>query len=236
MEEEEEEGSEQGSKQGSDGDEEGSGDEEEEEEERSKIKRARVESVETAAAHDDHSVLTDERTHTVHGRIEAKRLLTSEDFALISKLREAQKKRMFYTKLRKQAIVTNFRVLDGTSVSHTLTKGDEELVESNESSAFAVDPETLGSGMSTQKTTKIERISKILSGRKENKFEPATHAGGLTNKEKERKKNFLMVRKGKTQVRSKIRKSNSDQRYEKMISVSFLFAYICGFVIGSVLL
>ena len=32
-----------------------------------------------------------------------------------------------------------------------------------------------------------------------------THAGGLTNLEKERKKNFLMVRKGKSAVKGKTR-------------------------------
>ena len=42
------------------------------------------------------------------------------------------------------------------------------------------------------------------------------HKGGLTNKEKQRKKNFVMVRKGKRSVANKIRKSNSDVRYDKM--------------------
>ena len=46
------------------------------------------------------------------------------------------------------------------------------------------------------------------------------HKGGLTNKEKQRKKNFVMVRKGKRSVANKIRKSNSDVRYDKMKHVS----------------
>ena len=55
-----------------------------------------------------------------------------------------------------------------------------------------------------------------MDGRKDKKFTHEGHAGGLTNKEKERKKNYMMVRKGKSSVTAKLRKSNSDVRYEKM--------------------
>ena len=70
--------------------------------------------------------------------------------------------------------------------------------------------------MKSEKSSKIERIASILSGRKEKKFDHEGHAGGLTNKEKERKKNFVMVRKGKKSIANKIRTSNSDTRYKKM--------------------
>lgn len=40
----------------------------------------------------------------------------------------------------------------------------------------------------------VGRLESVIRGRE--KFERNTHAGGLTNLEKERKKNFLMVRKG----------------------------------------
>ena len=39
-----------------------------------------------------------------------------------------------------------------------------------------------------------DRLEGVIRGRE--KFKSNTHAGGLTNLEKERKKNFLMVRKG----------------------------------------
>ncbi len=39
------------------------------------------------------------------------------------------------------------------------------------------------------------RLEGVIRGRE--KFQANTHAGGLTNTEKERKKNFLMVRKGR---------------------------------------
>jgi hypothetical protein len=83
--------------------------------------------------------------------------------------------------------------------------------------------------MKIHKTSKIERITKVLEGRKENKFEHNGHAGGLTNKEKARKKNFIMVRKGKTQVKDKLRKSNSDVRYQKMKSVRIINILQCIF-------
>ena len=35
-----------------------------------------------------------------------------------------------------------------------------------------------------------------------------------------------MIRKGKTEVRGKIRKSNSDSRYEKMKQVGVMYMYI----------
>ena len=48
--------------------------------------------------------------------------------------------------------------------------------------------------MKTGKTSKIDRITNILEGRKDSKFEHNGHAGGLTNKEKLRKnKDFNWV-------------------------------------------
>lgn len=44
--------------------------------------------------------------------------------------------------------------------------------------------------------SKHDRLESIIRGRE--KFQHQTHPGGLTNLEKQRKKNFLMVRKGDT--------------------------------------
>lgn len=56
------------------------------------------------------------------------------------------------------------------------------------------------------------RLESVIRGRE--KFERNTHAGGLTNLEKQRKKNYLMVRKGaavknKTKLGAKQVKSDS---------------------------
>jgi hypothetical protein len=145
-------------------------------------------------------------------RIEAQRLLTAEDFALIAKLKAAQAARIRDPRSRKRAHEESAN--DGDNLF-----GDEDNEAKVELPDFAVDPEALGPGMRTKKATKIEKITKILEGRKDSKFDLGGHGGGLTNKEKERKKNFVMVRKGKRSVASKINKSNSDKRYEKMVHV-----------------
>jgi hypothetical protein len=43
-----------------------------------------------------------------------------------------------------------------------------------------------------KRASKEERLMRIVSGKKD--FEHTTHAGGLTNIEKQRKKSYLMVR------------------------------------------
>ena len=53
------------------------------------------------------------------------------------------------------------------------------------------------------------RLEGVIRGRE--KFQANTHAGGLTNLEKERKKNFLMVRKGRA-VKHKTRMGDKQAR------------------------
>ena len=66
------------------------------------------------------------------------------------------------------------------------------------------------------KANKLERLVKVLHGRNENKFEHEGHGGGTTNREKTRKKNFVMVRKGKSSVVRKVNQANSKIRYDKL--------------------
>lgn len=47
--------------------------------------------------------------------------------------------------------------------------------------------------MVKKRASKEERLMRIVSGKKD--FEHTTHAGGLTNIEKQRKKSYLMVRR-----------------------------------------
>lgn len=53
-----------------------------------------------------------------------------------------------------------------------------------------------------------KRLLRAISGKSE--FEHSKHAGGLTNKEKDRKKNYLMIRKGKQALRDKHRQTQRD--------------------------
>lgn len=131
----------------------------------------------------------------VTARVEARRFLTAEDFALIERLKTAQAERAGGGGKRKR---------------------DEDHEEDEDKAVEGfVDPESLTGGR-MGKSSKASRIMKILEGRVENRFEHNGHAGGLTNKEKLRKKNYVMVRKGKRSVANKIRKSNSDVRWDKM--------------------
>ena len=126
-------------------------------------------------------------------RLEARRFLTSEDFALIERLKAAQAQR--------------------TKASKRPRKEDDEEEEVRIEGVVA--PESLEPGVKMGKMSKAQRVMRILEGRKENKMELFGHGGGLTNKEKERKKNFVMVRKGKRAVAKKLQKSNSDVRWDR---------------------
>jgi hypothetical protein len=150
-------------------------------------------------------------------RVDARRILTSEDFALIERLREAQADRAKDPRFR-----TKGALAKTAEARKRQREEDEEEAPAGSNMSFAVEASSLGPGMKTGKTSKIDRITHILEGRKESKFEHEGHAGGLTNKEKLRKKNFVMVRKGKASVAKKVNKSNSDQRYEKMHQVRLI--------------
>jgi hypothetical protein len=120
---------------------------------------------------------------------------------------------------------------------------EEEEEDNNEALDYVFNPDVLlPSGRGT-KLTKIDRIKSILSGRNEKKFE-STHRGGLTNKEKTRKKNYMMIRKGKNEVSNKNRRSSSEVRTRNAKRVSnylfieywiyytyYTFLFVCLFII-----
>eukprot|EP00602_Paraphysomonas_sp_CaronLab_P005014 CAMPEP_0185031074 /NCGR_PEP_ID=MMETSP1103-20130426/18334_1 /TAXON_ID=36769 /ORGANISM="Paraphysomonas bandaiensis, Strain Caron Lab Isolate" /LENGTH=514 /DNA_ID=CAMNT_0027566453 /DNA_START=783 /DNA_END=2327 /DNA_ORIENTATION=- len=130
-------------------------------------------------------------------RIDAKRLLTPEDFELLERLKAAQKERMEDPKFRSKR------------KRSSLDDGDDA------DKSFALSSSILAPEAKVGKSSKIERITNVLNGRKDKKFEHEGHAGGLTNKEKSRKKNYMMIRKGKSAVTKKSRKSNSEVRWQK---------------------
>ena len=71
-----------------------------------------------------------------------------------------------------------------------------------------MEPENLEGYAKKQRLNKEERYIKAIEGRDD--FKHRTHAGGLTNKEKMRTKNFLMVRKGKRSVRGRLQESSKE--------------------------
>jgi hypothetical protein len=151
------------------------------------------------------------KMNNIRNRLDARRVLTDADFALIGKLKAAQAERLLDPRYRTKGALAHV-----AAKRKRQEEDDEEAAGANE---FTVDPDSLAAGMRTGKTSKIERIMNVLEGRKDVRFEHEGHAGGLTNKEKLRLKNYVMVRKGKRSVSGKINKSNGDVRYSKMKAV-----------------
>lgn len=108
---------------------------------------------------------------------------------------------------------------EGSSESEDEEDEDSDSDEANDSDEdgpeYRVDPSYLLPQGRMHKATKIERLKQILSGRVDKRFDHEGHAGGLTNKEKERKKNYVMVRRGKRSVAMKKRTSVQERRWRK---------------------
>jgi hypothetical protein len=156
--------------------------------------------------------------------LDRRRVLSSDDFALIERLKEAYAK---YVRDPRRRGGGKGRLTLGDVPAGGSTGDADETDGGHSAPAFAVTPDALAPQAKTRKTSKIERIARILEGRKENKFEHEGHAGGLTNKEKERKKNFVMVRKGKREVANKIRIANSTARWKSNNRVSSCMCWCC---------
>ena len=121
--------------------------------------------------------------------LDSHRILTSEDFSLLEKLKSAQREREKDPKFRKKRKLS-------TSLSTSMNEDDDDD-DQQDPLSYSVHPDSIKPTTKTHKSNKIERLQRILEGRKEHRFEHEGHKGGLTNKEKQRKQNYLMVRKGK---------------------------------------
>lgn len=144
-------------------------------------------------------------------RLDCQRILTPEDFSLLEKLKAAQRDRLADPRNRSK------RKRSGDD------SDDEEDAASRPSQPYAVTEDQIAPEAKVKKSTKIERLTRVLEGRVENRFVHEGHAGGLTNKEKQRKKNYVMIRKGKREVVGKDRRSNSEVRWQKSKRVSHDF-------------
>jgi hypothetical protein len=156
------------------------------------------------------------KLNNIRGRVDARRVLTSDDFALLEKLRAAQAERALDPRNRRKSVL-----LDSSAALKRKREEDDIEEGAAATAEYSVDASALAPGIRAEKTSKIERIMHVLDGRKDaKKFEHEGHAGGLTNKEKLRKKNFVMVRKGKRAVTHKLRRSTSQVRHAKTLGVS----------------
>ncbi|CAM9899308.1 unnamed protein product [Phaeothamnion confervicola] len=148
------------------------------------------------------------------------RVLTAEDFALIKRLKAAaaadakdprsrKRKRSRVEEVAASAAAAAAAKNGGdagAAAAAAVAGNDEEGSDGEDGDgghggeSFAVEPSALEGYKKRRRATLEERLESVIRGRE--KFEANSHGGGLTNLEKARKKNFLMVRKGQ-RVRSK---------------------------------
>lgn len=159
--------------------------------------------------------------------LDKRRLMSSVDFELLERLKAAYgrllKDPRSRPSLQKFRSCQNMSGVTDTVILQSLAGTDGDEIGTGDS--FTVTVDSLAPQAKTGKSSKIDRMTRILEGRKENKFDIGGHAGGLTNKEKLRKKNYVMVRKGKKSVANKSKESNSSVRYHNAHRVT-VFLYI----------
>lgn len=159
-------------------------------------------------------------------RVEAQRVLSSEDFAQIKRLkkrfeearrdprrvREGGKEGAGMGKVEggKEQVLLMMAggKKRGREAEEEEGEGDEGGMEGR------MKPEDLEGYKKRKRACKEERLMKIVAGK--SAFEHAGHAGGLTNTEKKRKKNYMMVRKGKRSVFSKLRDTQQERKIRKV--------------------
>ena len=151
----------------------------------------------------------------------AKRVLSAEDFELIRKLQEAHAERIRDPRYRSRRARQKREAEEQGDNTLTAAGADEDSDYDGDDAEFHRDSyhvtaADLGAGQKLDKANKIERMQTVLSGREDVKFQHEGHRGGLTNLEKKRKKNYVMVRKGKREVSGKLSLSNSASRWQKM--------------------
>jgi hypothetical protein len=189
--------------------------EEEEEEDEPKNKSSKAKGINkkkgvSFKAIEDAKAARKDRNNSSSSRVDSSRLLSVADFDLLEKLKAAQRERDQDPKFRFKR--------KHEKISHGDDANSDDDEEALARTPYSLEPGSLAPARKTHKSTKIERVSRILEGRSENRFEHEGHGGGLTNREKDRKKNFLMVRKGKASVSQKGRKKNCDERDKKLNS------------------
>ncbi len=155
-------------------------------------------------------------------RVDATRVLSDSDFDLIRRLKAAQAEREKDPRYRTKRAQAQQRAANENATSTVNVEVWPEAPEDDDNEdgphmpSYVLEPKALGAQARTGKMHKLDRLRTVVESRKESKWEHEGHAGGLTNKEKLRTKNFVMVRKGKASVRGKVNKSNSAKRYEAL--------------------
>ena len=143
----------------------------------------------------DLAKLTPEEREKLKQEVSSTRVFTTADFIKMRKLveREERAKRdPREAARRKRAIARGqgFEELSGDEDSD-MDSDDEEIHIKG-----AVNPGEIMAEATRKRKSKAEKLEKVLAGRE--KFETKARAGGSTNTEKERRKNFLMTKSSRS--------------------------------------
>merc|ERR1712070_969460 len=147
----------------------------------------------------DLSKMTQEERNKLKQEVSSSRVFTAADFAKMRKLveREERARRDPREAARRKRAFAQGKEFDFLSDSDDdFSSDDEDAVRIK----GAVNPDMIMAEAKRKRKSKAEKLKKVLEGRQ--KFETNDRAGGSTNTEKERKKNFLMSRSSK-RARSK---------------------------------
>jgi protein SDA1 len=146
----------------------------------------------------DLSKLTPEEREKIKQDISSTRIFSTSDFVKMRRLveREERSKRDPREAARRKRAIARGKEFQELSDDSSLDSDDEEAINIK----GAVNPYEIMADSKRKRQSKAEKLSKIIAGRE--KFESQERAGGSTNTEKERRKNFLMSKSSRS-ARSK---------------------------------
>jgi protein SDA1 len=146
----------------------------------------------------DLSKMTQEERDKLKQHVSSTRVFTAGDFEKMRRLveREERAKRDPREAARRKRAIAQGREFEELSDEESVADSDDEEIRIS----GAINPGDIMAEAKRKRTHKAEKLKKIIAGR--DAFESKERAGGSTNIEKSRKKNFLMS-KSSREARSK---------------------------------
>ena len=174
-----------------------------------------------------------QRKNNKRQRLEATQVLTDEDFHTLKRVREESSEAASKTKKKKRrkvspskqsmanesSVASAGKPLSADAVKETELHGDDEESDEEdkhvEGATFSnpievVDPDSLEAGITLRRRAAKANAAE-REKEKQQKWKPKERKGGMTNREKSRMKNYMMVRKSQT-VQSKLKTSLAKQQ------------------------
>mmetsp|Transcript_4416 Transcript_4416/g.7852 ORF Transcript_4416/g.7852 Transcript_4416/m.7852 type:complete len:871 (-) Transcript_4416:66-2678(-) len=146
----------------------------------------------------DLSKMTPEEREQLKQQISSTRIFSASDFAKMRKLvaREERARRDPREAARRKRAIARGQDFEELSGDESDSSADEDHIHIK----GAVNPDEIMAEARRKRQSKAEKLEKVLAGREA--FEAKQRAGGSTNAEKQRRKNFLMTKSSKA-ARSK---------------------------------